>query len=155
MTHDWETARPTDLWNFLFMFRFNKKKISHVWLFYTAAKENALESYEKYLLSALEHVCRQTRRQGHIMALLFSQLSMPRCFPCTPRRRRRKYQHTLHFLQSPNPFFHQELRWRNIWAPTLLFLKWSPLQNAACFAPHYAFQRHKCPEYGVWGWFCE
>lgn len=26
MTYDWETARPTDLWNFLFMFRFNNKK---------------------------------------------------------------------------------------------------------------------------------
>lgn len=88
-----------------------------MWLFCIAVRENALESYEKYLLSALEHAYRQSRRQGHITALLFSQLSTPRLFPCPPRRR--KYQHTLHFLQSLNPFFPQELRWRNIWAPTL------------------------------------
>lgn len=158
MTHDWEPARPTDLWNFLFMFRFNKKKISHVWLLYRAVEENALESYEKYLRSALEHSCRQTRRQGHNMALLFSQLSTQWPFPCPPRG---KYQHSS-LPSAPQPIFSPgtEVKKHMGTYPELLqlFLKWSPSQNAVCFAPYCAFQSslvwYKSPEC-VCCWFCE
>ena len=110
MTYDWETARPTDLWNFLFMFRFNKKKISRVAFLHSSVRKCSRKLWK--ISAKCTWTCLQTDQKaeahcssgGSCHFLVFSQLSTPWLFPFPPWRRRGKCWHALPLLQSLNTF---------------------------------------------------
>lgn len=164
MTYDWETARPTDLWNFLFMFRFNTKKdLSCVAFLHSSVKKCSRRLW-KISASALEHAWRQTRRQLHIGAvvaaaifLCFSSSATKALLPTVDKKR-----------QMPSIFFNSSallpgagLKKRIGTDPELLqtFSKCSHSWSATRFTPYYTLQislvYYKCFRYGVWWWFSE
>lgn len=110
MTYDWEAARPTDLWNFLFMFRFNKKKdLSCVAFLHSSVRKCSRKLWK--ISAKCTGSCPQTEQKaevhyssgGKCHFLVFFQLSEPRLFPFPPWGRRGKCRHILHLFQSLNP----------------------------------------------------
>lgn len=111
MTCDWEAARPTDLWNFLFMFRFNKNKInlSCVAFLHSSVRKCSRKIWKV----SVKHTwtCLQTDQKaeaccssgGSCHFLVFPQLNTPWLF-FPPRGKRGECWLALHLLQSLNPF---------------------------------------------------